>query len=1718
MNPTCTADGYSVSVCKGCGAELSSRQKKDKLGHNWGSWETDKDSTCAATGSKHRVCQRCGDKQSETIAKKAHTWGNWVTDTDSTCSAVGSKHRVCTKCSERENGTIEKKNHTNSGQQKKVPATCTTDGYTVSVCAKCGAELGQRTTIKAAHTWGDWKVDKNATCTATGSKSRSCSKCGEKETDTIKELGHLVEGQLKTVPATCTKDGYKVIVCSRCGVEQGKREVIKAGHSWNKWVVQNEAGCETAGTKYRTCKNCSAKEMTSIPKLDHLVNGQVKTVPATCVKDGYQVVVCSRCGKEQGEGKVLKALGHSMGKWEIDKDAGCETAGTKHRTCTRKGCNYREDGTIDPKGHSFNGQRKVVPATCTKDGYSVVKCSNCSQEAQGRTILPALGHDWGAWNFNHDETCEKDGTKYRFCKRCGEREDGTVPHKVHTVSSQPKVVAATCVKDGYRVMVCSNCGKDMSERTILPKTGIHSFGVWVTSKDAGCEEVGEKYRKCVNCTEKEYDTIKELGHLVLGQRHTYIPEAGGEGYTVVVCSRCGKEMSNKLVFDVPVPEVTVEFHLSDKHGEAIIDPLVVVCLYKQKMGKVFPKVINPKQYTITAWRDGNGKQYDENTILNSTQKLDLYPVWGNAGEYTIFFVGNGATSNEIKFRIVPYDKEFTLPLAKELFDDGVGFEGWGTAPDGGDQWFDDGCTKENFAGKETSITLYALWNSDCTVTYFDIARYRVVDTDTLSHVYKVKGVRDYPEIQLDKLTFKGWQRKDKRIQVIYAKEGDSCLADGKDWILLPVYTVNESGKYAVVYHDTGRSNEVVVRTYTGLSIELEKVFPVYDSYHYLAGWTIRDELSGEPTSDAIISSLDTSSSYFYGTSIVFVDAVWKRYPEELRLYYGYDNLMDVIIVEEDDYKLPVPAERKGYIFAGWAEDPSDRSTIVGDCYNVPKYGAKLYAIWDTVKYSVKYCDGITGELIGATETALAGDKLRESAPEIPGMTFLGWTDGKQDTFSESETQWTMQQLGSNQFFWTDTLVGDLPFSGRQITLYSYYVQKNGSSGQTNVIFHPGQGKTALEPQMYQKSGKLTIPDTTDQKTGCVFRGWEWINRPGGAIVYGVGDEIDITVTPGKETTVILVARWQAQNAIVLNPNYPGAKKIDLSNQYFGGMNVSTAQLGEIVGDRPGYTLVAWEASQKYHSQRYGLLDNIYIPLNTDFTFTAIWKEKGYRIYYCISSKEYGGNDYIGLKTDLIYGKTKLNFDESFLRNFEVEGSIFIGWSKEKPIGSSTVDSSKIITAKNNSEFDLSDDLYVYACYEDYDSTTADKTTIKVIYDCLGGTEGPTPSEFTVKTTEFKLTTVAPKKEGYFFECWKSRDGFVIDNDNYESFIMNGTLLLYASWKPKVRNVMMGEFQGIYGREIMPDYMFLTEYETTEWRKIDDFCYFAIKTIQLNNDEYFKEMDSIVLVVQYKDGGWELTGRSSSQNWRKQLEYEILTEYTDDSTAAGGKFIFEMSVSLLNKHPMLKYLVKGADIVSFWREVEACCEQNLPVDDVTGKVSAKVLDMLYKVLKDELKDEDIVTTLMFKLAPDIDKTVRKCIKDNKTVVANGVGLIGKALTTVLSNPDSLIAILEDTENAMDKAIADDIIKALNNYSELEHSKVYTKVIGFSFEVFKQILSSITDSINFNKYVNLGVDPFGEMSVRLKTFYDQISGLGFDPNIKGTFFTVVEKIYKAYCFAK
>jgi len=110
--------------------------KEDGLAYNFIGWFTkdgtqvyDTEDVTASTTVYAKWEKICVD----------HLWGEWITDEEPTCKA-GSKHRICERCQERENESIPAISEHSYEEVENVPATCDADGHKKYRCSVCGHE------------------------------------------------------------------------------------------------------------------------------------------------------------------------------------------------------------------------------------------------------------------------------------------------------------------------------------------------------------------------------------------------------------------------------------------------------------------------------------------------------------------------------------------------------------------------------------------------------------------------------------------------------------------------------------------------------------------------------------------------------------------------------------------------------------------------------------------------------------------------------------------------------------------------------------------------------------------------------------------------------------------------------------------------------------------------------------------------------------------------------------------------------------------------------------------------------------------------------------------------------------------------------------------------------------------------------------------------------------------------------------------------------------------------------------------------------------------------------------------------------------------------------------------------------------------------------------------------------------------------------------------
>lgn len=393
QEPTCTTDGYVLSVCKACGDEK--QEVLPATGHQHTEIRNKKEATCKAEGyTGDMYCKDCGEKLSDgkTIAKTTeHTWDAGKVTKAATCTEKGVKTYTCTVCGATKTEEIAATGHQHTEVRNKVEATCTKEGYSGDTyCTDCGEKLSSGTEIaKKAHEYEE-REHNEANCKRNGYILFVCKVCGDEKREVLPKTDHQHTEIRNKEEATCTEGGYTGdTYCTDCGekLSSGK-ETPATGHIHIGYLGKKEATCENDGyTGDAYCKDCgiTLKIGKNIPALGHTWEKK-SVISPTYTKKGTITYICKRCKekkavttKKLAYPKVGTSYTISGSTYKVTK-AGAEVMVYKTSKAARS---VTIPATIKAKGitykvtaigaKAFNGNKKLKKVTI---GANIAKISN----------------------------------------------------------------------------------------------------------------------------------------------------------------------------------------------------------------------------------------------------------------------------------------------------------------------------------------------------------------------------------------------------------------------------------------------------------------------------------------------------------------------------------------------------------------------------------------------------------------------------------------------------------------------------------------------------------------------------------------------------------------------------------------------------------------------------------------------------------------------------------------------------------------------------------------------------------------------------------------------------------------------------------------------------------------------------------------------------------------------------------------------------------------------------------------------------------------------------------------------------------------------------------------------------------------------------------------------------------------------------------------------
>ncbi len=209
---------------------------------------------------------------------------------------------------------------------------------------------------------------------------------------------------------------------------QSKTDVTTTAHVHDmEKFERNEPTCMREGNiEYYKCSACDktfsdsngTSEISdySIPQVDHDFDLKER-VEMNCEDDGYDILVCKNCGKEEYS-NFESSLGHVFNEnLTTTVEASCENPGYVLRVCSICNKEVRTSYT-ESLGHIENKaiEKTVIEANCLEEGYTKHTCLVCKKEYITDKV-DALGHLIEN-EITIDATCDFPKTVEKACSRC----------------------------------------------------------------------------------------------------------------------------------------------------------------------------------------------------------------------------------------------------------------------------------------------------------------------------------------------------------------------------------------------------------------------------------------------------------------------------------------------------------------------------------------------------------------------------------------------------------------------------------------------------------------------------------------------------------------------------------------------------------------------------------------------------------------------------------------------------------------------------------------------------------------------------------------------------------------------------------------------------------------------------------------------------------------------------------------------------------------------------------------------------------------------------------------------------------------------------------------------------------------------------------------------------------------------------------------------------
>ncbi len=203
----------------------------------------------------------------------------------------------------------------------------------------------------------------------------------------IKTIGHRSFSRCRSLESVTLYEGLKEIEysafldCEKLKSIKIPKSVTRIGdcafgYSWDNEAIkytdftiycykdtEGERYAKDNGFKYVLLEEC---------KHDY----SVEKVPATCLKFGYDLHTCKKCG-EKFKDNFTDLLGHDWSDWKQTEKPSCTKLGSDSRTC--KHCGLTISRSVSKAQHSWSDWEVTEKPTASKFGLKERRCTVCGK-------------------------------------------------------------------------------------------------------------------------------------------------------------------------------------------------------------------------------------------------------------------------------------------------------------------------------------------------------------------------------------------------------------------------------------------------------------------------------------------------------------------------------------------------------------------------------------------------------------------------------------------------------------------------------------------------------------------------------------------------------------------------------------------------------------------------------------------------------------------------------------------------------------------------------------------------------------------------------------------------------------------------------------------------------------------------------------------------------------------------------------------------------------------------------------------------------------------------------------------------------------------------------------------------------------------------------------------------------------------------------------------